>query len=189
LPQALAFVGQGWWAGWASRQGAAGRRLATCPGQITAGKDGQVLFFNRAASSSLSKLPAGTKVKVSMGVDGWKQVQQLELQPLGTGLHSHIAPPAQLQQEVFEAWGLDPQLQEHLHKRLLEKTVKGQRGVAGGSWGGNSSNEDWWVLQLPAPPLGCSKLDMAFCGECWWWLWTAHAVCSLACSLALHAQW
>jgi hypothetical protein len=163
LPQALAFVGQGWWAGWASRQGAAGRRLATCPAQLTAGKEGQVLFFNRAASSSLSQLPQGTRVKVTLGVDGWQQVQQLELEPLGAGLHYHLDPPAQLQQEVFEAWGLDPALQEALHNRLLERSVKGQQGAGGR--GGSGSSEEWWVLQLPAPPVGCSKLDMAFCGE------------------------
>jgi hypothetical protein len=93
-----------------------------------------------------------------MGVDGWKQVQQLELEPLSQGLTHHIDPPAQLQQEVFEQWGLDPELQADLHKRLLA-TVKGSAAPAGGSGG------EWWVLRVPPPPLGCSRLDMAFCGK------------------------
>jgi hypothetical protein len=93
-----------------------------------------------------------------MGVDGWKQVQQLELEPLSQGLTHHIDPPAQLQQEVFEQWGLDPELQADLHKRLLA-TVKSSAAPAGGSGG------EWWVLRVPPPPLGCSRLDMAFCGK------------------------
>jgi hypothetical protein len=160
LPEALAFVGQGWWASWARKQGKAGRNLCTSPGQLFAGAEGQLLFFNRMASS-LSRLPQGTRVKVSMGHDGWQQVQKRELEPLASGLHHHIDPPSQLQQEVFEQWGLDPELQQHLHKRLLD-TVKDREAAARAA---ASSGEDWGVLRLPPPPAGCSRLDMAFCGE------------------------
>lgn len=161
LPEALAFVGQGWWSGWARKQGKAGRNLCTSPPQLCAGSEGQLLFFNRMASSTLSRLPQGTRVKVSMGYDGWQGVQKLELEPLASGLTHHMDPPAQLQQEVFQQWGLDPELQAHLHKRLLD-TVKQKELAAKAA---KSTGEDWWVLKVPELPLGTTRLDMAFCGE------------------------
>jgi hypothetical protein len=57
LPEALAFVGQGWWDGWARKQGAAGQNMVTSPGQLRGGEEGQLLFFNRMASSTLARLP------------------------------------------------------------------------------------------------------------------------------------
>lgn len=162
LPEALSFVGQGWWSSWARKQGKAGRNLCTSPGQLAAGTEGQLLFFNRLASGPLSRLPQGTGVKVVMGHDGWQQTQKLELVPLASGLRHHMDPPAQLQQEVFEQWGLDPELQQTLHKRLLD-TVTDREAAARAA---ADSGEDWWVLRVPAPPLGCSRLDMAFSGEC-----------------------
>lgn len=178
LPEALSFVAQGWWANWLQRH--SGSKLLTSPGQLVAGVEGQLLFFNRSASSSLRNTPRGRPMKVTMGVDGWQQAQQLQLEPLQTGLHHHIDPPAALQQEVFEAWGLDPGLQDQLHQRLLD-TVKGSKATAAaGAAAGGDAGEDWCVLRLPAPPQGCSRLDMAFCG--------AYVVAAYRCLYVLRIQ-
>lgn len=162
LPDALGFIGQGWWASWLQRQAASGRRLLASAPQLCAGVEGQLLFFNRSASPALAHLPRGSGLKVTLGVDGWQGAQQLQLEPLGAaGPHHHVEPPAALQQEVFEAWGLDPSLQQTLHKRLLD-SVRG----TGSSSSSGPAPDDWYVLQLPPPPAGCHQLDMAFCGKC-----------------------
>jgi DNA segregation ATPase FtsK/SpoIIIE-like protein len=145
--------------------GAVAGAVLTWPPQLQADAEGQMLFFNRSLSPTLSKLPPGTGIRVTLGLNGWQLPTQLSLQPLSVLTQHHIEPPGELQREVFEKWGLEPGLHQVLTARLRQQAAAATTGGAAGGQPASSDSDEWHVLMLPPTIKECFQLDMAFCGE------------------------
>ena len=127
LPAALQFLGGGWWTRWQERCG--NELVFTLPRRLKAGLSGQLLYFNRALSPTLSMLPREAGIAVTVGMDGWNSTTLLPMTPVDVLAPLRVLPPAHLQVEVWESWRqeqLAVLLAEHEqklqeHRRRLEQ--------------------------------------------------------------------
>jgi hypothetical protein len=67
---------------------------------------------------------------------------------------------------VFEQWGLQPDVCEHLQRQQHIASQATGAGLAAYLAANSKYTDDWHVLMLPCKSRNCYQLDFAFCGEC-----------------------
>eukprot|EP00775_Hariotina_reticulata_P003956 gene3956-4209_t len=161
LPAALQFVCGGWWQRWAQRF--SGQLFFTTPRRLKAGQTGQagqVLFFNKEKSNSLSHLPREAGVTMVLvldhplassslaGGDWW----MCRLPPLGADVYELDLKPTSLWRgEGIDFWSVQFQVPEEAKMVDFVQHVEAVHHAGGmlevlelKKRAGVSSKQHWW---------------------------------------------